>query len=250
MAARDVERGTMDTDKTDNPIKEVLDGLFTLLETLETRNSAVLEFLKDQGIATDEKLAPYFERAGSASSVKWRAARARMTYLLAPAPKKATDQKEQPAEKQPQGKGPEPKDAVSKDAEPKEDKASIDVSPNDAPLKDTETEGAAKSEPEPKDAEKKPSETKKPGAMVSEMKSAAPNETKRKTEKVKSEEHGSGSVSGGDRTETHKAHSQQDAGASKQDAKSKSATAGQGDQNDPARRPKGQDAPVQSRKAK
>jgi hypothetical protein len=245
----------MDTDKTDNPIKEVLDGLFTLLETLETQNAAVLEFLKDQGIATDEKLAAYFERAGSASSVKWRAARARMTYLLAPAPKKATDQKEQPAEQQPQGQGAEPKEAVSKMDGSKEDKGSQGDSPSDAHHKDTATKDAAtkstaKGEPEPKDAEKKPSETKKPDAMVSEMKSAEPNEAKRKTEKVKSEEHGSGSVSGGDRTETHKADPQQDAGASKQDAKSKSATAGQGDQNDPARSPNGQDAPVQSRKAK
>jgi hypothetical protein len=250
MAGREVERGKHGHRQDRKSHKGSVRRALHTVESLETQNAVVLEFLKDQGIATDEKLTAYFERAGSASSVKWRAARARMAYLLAPAPKKATVQKEQPAEKQPQGKGPEPKDAVSKDAEPKEDKASIDVSPNDAPLKDTETEGAAASEPEPKDAEKKPSETKKPGAMVSEMKSAAPNETKRKTEKVKSEEHGSGSVSGGDRIETHKADSQQDAGASKQDAKSKSATAGQGHQNDPARGPNGQDAPVQSRKAK
>ena len=46
----------MDTDKTDNPIKEVLDGLFTLLESMETQNAAVLELLKDQGLATDERL--------------------------------------------------------------------------------------------------------------------------------------------------------------------------------------------------
>ena len=245
----------MDTDKTDNPIKEVLDGLFALLETLEAQNIAVLEFLKDQGIATDEKLAPYLDRAGSASSVKWRAARARMAYLLAPAPKRATDQKEHPTEKQPQGQGAEPKEAVSKNDGSKEDKGSQGDSPSDAHHKGTATKDAAtksdaKSEPEPKDAEKKPSETKKPDAMVSEMKSAAPNETKRKTEKVKSEEHGSESASGGDRTKTDKADSQQDAGASKQDAKSKSATAGQADESDPARRPNSQDAPVQSRKAK
>src|SRR3981081_4694995 len=98
----EVEEVVVDTDKTDNPIKEVLEGLFTLLETQETQNAAVLEFLKDQGIASDEKLAPSLERAAAWSSVKWRAARARMTYLLAPAPNKATDQHEQPAEKQPQ----------------------------------------------------------------------------------------------------------------------------------------------------
>jgi hypothetical protein len=66
------------------PIKEILDELFSLLETFETQSIAITQFLKDQGIASDEKLAPYLDRAGNASSVKWRAARARMQYLLSP----------------------------------------------------------------------------------------------------------------------------------------------------------------------
>jgi len=74
------------------PIKEILDELFSLLETLETQSLALMQFLKDQGIATDEKLAPYLDRAGNASSVKWRAARARMQYLLSPVAKKSDDQ--------------------------------------------------------------------------------------------------------------------------------------------------------------
>jgi hypothetical protein len=74
------------------PIKEILDELFSLLETLEAQNLALTQFLKDQGIATDEKLAPYLDRAGNASSVKWRAARARMQYLLSPVAKKSDDQ--------------------------------------------------------------------------------------------------------------------------------------------------------------
>src|ERR1700688_1572867 len=73
------------------PIKEILDELFSLLETLETQSLALTQFLKDQGIATEEKLAPYLDRAGNASSVKWRAARARMQYLLSPVPKPAGD---------------------------------------------------------------------------------------------------------------------------------------------------------------
>ncbi len=47
----------METDG--NPIKEVLDDLFGLLESLETQNIAVLQFLKDQEIAPEDKLAPY-----------------------------------------------------------------------------------------------------------------------------------------------------------------------------------------------
>ena len=74
-----------------NPVKEVLDELFALLEALETHNEAVLQFLKDQGTTTDEKLAPYLERAGNATSVKWRAARVRMEYLLSPIHKEAKD---------------------------------------------------------------------------------------------------------------------------------------------------------------
>jgi hypothetical protein len=81
------------------PIKEILDELFSLLESLETQSLALTQFLKDQGIATDEKLAPYLDRAGNASSVKWRAARARMQYLLSPV-KKQTNEKEKENEKE------------------------------------------------------------------------------------------------------------------------------------------------------
>ena len=96
------------------PIKEILDELFSLLESLETQSLALTQFLKDQGIATDKKLAPYLDRAGNASSVKWRAARARMQYLLSPVAKKTDDgakdknkESEQPqAEKQATEKQP------------------------------------------------------------------------------------------------------------------------------------------------
>jgi hypothetical protein len=113
------------------PIKEVLDDLFTLLETLETQNIAVLQFLKDQGIATEETFAPYLERAGAASSVKWRAARARMTFLLAPAQKKSPE-----PEKETKNKEAEPKEAKTtnvkaEDTQPKESDPKA-APPNDA----------------------------------------------------------------------------------------------------------------------
>ena len=72
-------------------LKEILGELFALLEAQETHSVAVLQFLKDQGIASDEKLAPYLEQAGKASNVKWLAARMRMEHLLTPIPKQAAD---------------------------------------------------------------------------------------------------------------------------------------------------------------
>lgn len=78
-----------------DPVKDVLGELFTLLEAQETQSAAVLQFLKDQGIATEEKLAPYLEQAGNGSSVKWRAARMRMEYLLTPVQKEATTSQEE-----------------------------------------------------------------------------------------------------------------------------------------------------------
>lgn len=79
-----------------NPVKEVLGELFSLLEAQETQNAAVLQFLMDQGIATEEKLAPYLEQAGNGSNVKWRAARKRMEYLLTPIQREDTDGTKEP----------------------------------------------------------------------------------------------------------------------------------------------------------
>jgi len=99
------------------PIKEILDELFSLLESLEAQSLALTQFLKDQGIATDKKLAPYLDRAGNASSVKWRAARARMQYLLSPVPKQASD----------------PQKDQSKDKNKEPEKASIEKQSTDKP---------------------------------------------------------------------------------------------------------------------
>jgi hypothetical protein len=81
----------MEPEKEANPIAEIFDEMFTLLEDLETRSVAVLEYLKEQGGASGENLAPYLDRAAAASDVRWRAARARMDHLLAPKPKSTTE---------------------------------------------------------------------------------------------------------------------------------------------------------------
>jgi hypothetical protein len=71
----------------ENVVREMLHELFTSLEALETQSSAIMQFLKDKGITNEEELAPYLERAGNASNVRWLAARVRMDHLLSSAMK-------------------------------------------------------------------------------------------------------------------------------------------------------------------
>ncbi|MGB8325891.1 MAG: hypothetical protein WCE52_23245 [Candidatus Acidiferrum sp.] len=67
---------------TNETALEIFDHLFSLLEAQETQSAAILQFIKDKGIASDKELAPYLDQAGNASSVRWRAARVRANYLL------------------------------------------------------------------------------------------------------------------------------------------------------------------------
>src|SRR5262252_4890108 len=68
--------------------QELLNELGSALENLETRQAALLRFLKDQGIVTDEQRAPYLNQAGNASSVRWRAAHVRLEHLFSAAAQK------------------------------------------------------------------------------------------------------------------------------------------------------------------
>jgi hypothetical protein len=71
----------------ENLVQEILDALFSSLEHLETRTIAILQFMKDKGLATEEELAPHLEQAANASNVRWRAARVRINHLLSSAQK-------------------------------------------------------------------------------------------------------------------------------------------------------------------
>src|SRR6202790_4842217 len=84
-------------ENNNNIVQEILHDLFSSMETLETQNTAILQCLKDKGIATDEELASHLEQAGNASSVRWRGVRVRADYLFASAIKAA----EQATEKEP-----------------------------------------------------------------------------------------------------------------------------------------------------
>src|SRR5216683_2636107 len=72
-------------------MEEALNELFPALEALETQSGAIMQFLKERGIASDNDLAPFVERAANASSVRWRAARLRIDHLLSAAAKAAEE---------------------------------------------------------------------------------------------------------------------------------------------------------------
>ena len=69
----------------ENIAREILHELISSLEALETQSGAILQLLKDKGIASEEELSPCLELAGKASDVRWRAARVRLERLLSTA---------------------------------------------------------------------------------------------------------------------------------------------------------------------
>ena len=69
-------------------LQAILSELFGLFETMETSNLAALRALTEKKIVSEDELKRLLDEAGNASSVKWRAARVRMEYLLTPVEKK------------------------------------------------------------------------------------------------------------------------------------------------------------------
>jgi len=102
--------------------EEFLDELFSSMEALETRSTAVLQFLKEQGEVTDEELAPYMEQASLASNVRWRAARLRMMSLFSSAVKsieESSDKNQASAKEKEEPSGPQMEQTSAEPAEEK-----------------------------------------------------------------------------------------------------------------------------------
>jgi hypothetical protein len=79
--------------------EEILDELLSSLEALETQTSAMMQFLKDKRMGNEKQLAPYLDRAGKASNVRWRAARLRFSSLLSSAMKSEEESRAKSPEK-------------------------------------------------------------------------------------------------------------------------------------------------------
>jgi hypothetical protein len=122
-------------------VDQLLNELVTSLEESETQSTAIMLFLKGEGIATGQKLAPYLEQAGKASDVRWRAARARLGALLHSAIKPS-----EPAERKADDPGaatkPEKSDAAS--ASRSQGKSQADEKPENIPLPNNERSGSSK----------------------------------------------------------------------------------------------------------
>jgi hypothetical protein len=86
----------------ENLSRQILDDLLPSLEALDTKASALLQLLKDKGIATPEEITSYLDLASNGSNVRWRAARVRLDYLLSSAakpPDQAVEKEEETAGK-------------------------------------------------------------------------------------------------------------------------------------------------------
>ncbi len=127
----------------DKLLQQVFEELLPSLEALDTKCAAILQFLKTKGIATDDELAPYFEQAGNASSVRWRAARVRINHLLSTPQAEEKDKGKQSGEAS--EKSPEPSAKKSTGAEgekPEKDEGELQKTTNNV-----QTESASSGEP-------------------------------------------------------------------------------------------------------
>jgi hypothetical protein len=157
---------------------EILDDLIPSLESLEAKSTAVLEFLKKEGIANDEKLAPYLEQAATASNIRWLAVRVRMERLLSSAEKESENKRSKESEdkrsKESEDKrSKEFQDKRSKETEPREQEAkSTPTRPNEMTTADAQLKDRSKAAGE-KNLDNNGSRTRQPSGKEADAASTA-----------------------------------------------------------------------------
>lgn len=131
--------------------QEILHELFSSFEALDTQCGAILQLLKDKGIAKEDELAAHLEQAANASNVRWRAARVRIDHLLSSAIKAAEQQ---------------PPSEPRKPAESERQSAKTSVQENN--VVSSEREHKEQPEKEPQGTEKVPATAKSETSGTSE----------------------------------------------------------------------------------
>lgn len=135
--------------------QELLNELGSSLENLESQHAALLQFLKDAGIVTDEQLAPYLTQAGNASNVRWRAARIRLARIVSAEKQK----EEQLAQKElhQAGTAQAPVQDLGKEPKSKKDEGDCEAAPQreadvaNAPTKSAEGQSLSEKDREPEE---------------------------------------------------------------------------------------------------
>jgi hypothetical protein len=160
-------------------VQEILHELLSSLETLDTQSTAILQLLKDKGLASDEELASHLEQAGNASSVRWRAVRVRIEYLLSGAIKSAQQeaQKEppRPAEKSPKANSQEAKSDAKQASEKENVQNAQHITGNERPHTDEAGASAEKSRDQPAVGNKKENTKEKEKENTKEKENAQPD---------------------------------------------------------------------------
>ena len=146
-----------------NFVQEIFHDLFSSIEALETQNTAVLQFLRDKGIATDEELASHLEQAENASSVRWRGVRVRADYLFASAVKAAEQAAERESTKRAEMK-PESKPDTRQSGGKETGKGAKQVATQNAANQQADNEQADKAQPDNEQPEHEQPQSDKPAA--------------------------------------------------------------------------------------
>jgi hypothetical protein len=174
----------------ENISRQILDDLLPSLEALDTKASALLQLLKDKGIATPEEITAHLNQAANSSNIRWRAARVRLDYLLSAAAKpheQAADKKAENKVEAAEKKSIEPADTGKPDSQAIKEGETKTKTKEDQKKTNPETSGAKAPSAEKSADTKQNSEThqEKETQQPKENPSPAPTAVKEEREAEK-----------------------------------------------------------------